>query len=71
MTVSTSQEVEPEGYAEFIADLKERVRSAQFRTSRAVNTELLRLYWSVGRDILDRQKSAGWGGKVVARIAAT
>ncbi|MEU4361021.1 PDDEXK nuclease domain-containing protein [Promicromonospora sp. NPDC023987] len=72
MTVSSSHDVavEPEGFAEFIADLKERVRSAQFRMSRSVNTDLLRLYWSVGRDILDRQKSAGWGGKVVARIAA-
>jgi predicted nuclease of restriction endonuclease-like (RecB) superfamily len=72
MTVSTGQDAggEPEGYAELITALKERVRSARFRTSRAVNTELLRLYWSVGRDILDRQECAGWGGKVVARIAA-
>lgn len=63
-------EEEPVGYTEFITDLKARVRAAQVRAARAVNTELLRLYWSVGRDILDRQRGAGWGAKVVSRIAA-
>jgi predicted nuclease of restriction endonuclease-like (RecB) superfamily len=37
---------------------------------RAANTEVLRLYWSVGRDILDRQKNEGWGAKVVDQISA-
>lgn len=40
------------------------------RAARAANTEVLRLYWSVGRDILDRQETAGWGSKVVTRLAA-
>jgi predicted nuclease of restriction endonuclease-like (RecB) superfamily len=31
---------------------------------------VLRLYWSVGRDILDRQKNEGWGAKVVDQISA-
>jgi hypothetical protein len=34
-----------------------------------VNTGLLRLYWQIGRDILDRQAEQGWGGKVVGRLA--
>ncbi|MFD0481399.1 DUF1016 N-terminal domain-containing protein [Kineococcus sp. GCM10028916] len=37
---------------------------------RAANTELLRLYHSIGRDILERQDHAGWGGKVIDRLAA-
>ena len=31
---------------------------------------MLRLYWSIGRDILERQKTAGWGAKVIARLSA-
>lgn len=60
----------PEGYAELLEQLKTRVRTAQLRAARAANTEVLRLYWSIGRDILDRQHDAGWGAKVVDRLAA-
>ncbi|GAF46931.1 hypothetical protein RW1_035_00760 [Rhodococcus wratislaviensis NBRC 100605] len=34
-----------------------------------VNTELLLLYWDIGRAILDRQAAEGWGGKVIDRLA--
>jgi predicted nuclease of restriction endonuclease-like (RecB) superfamily len=35
----------------------------------SVNRELVLLYWSIGRDILSRQKSEGWGSKVIDRLA--
>lgn len=70
MTIDTGNASEPTGYREFIADLKQRVRTTQFRAVRAANTEVLHLYWSVGRDILDRQKNEGWGAKVVDQISA-
>jgi predicted nuclease of restriction endonuclease-like (RecB) superfamily len=69
MTIETGDSGVPKGYNEFIADLKQRVRTTQFRAVRAANTEVLRLYWSVGRDILDRQKDEGWGAKVVDQIS--
>ena len=67
--MSTEIEGPPSGYAEWIADVKARVRATQFRAARAANTEVLRLYWSIGRDILDKQKQQGWGAKVVQRIS--
>lgn len=69
MTIETNTEPQPRGYQEFIADLKQRVRTTQFRAVHAANTQVLRLYWSVGRDILDRQKNEGWGAKVVDQIS--
>lgn len=66
---SAVSEVEPAGYAQLLEQLKQRVRASQVRAARAANTELLRLYWSIGRDILDRQNHAGWGSKVVRRLA--
>lgn len=59
----------PDGYADWLADLKVRIHAAQQRAVLTVNTELLRLYWQVGRDILDRQAELGWGSKVVERLA--
>jgi predicted nuclease of restriction endonuclease-like (RecB) superfamily len=68
--VTADGDVVPAGYAELLEQLKVRVRSAQVRAARAANGEVLALYWSVGRDILDRQDQAGWGTGVVARLAA-
>jgi predicted nuclease of restriction endonuclease-like (RecB) superfamily len=52
-----------------LVDVKRRVRAAQVGAARAANTEVLRLYWSIGRDILDRQGREGWGAKIVARLS--
>lgn len=59
----------PSGYGEWLADLKLRISTAQQRAALAVNTELLRLYWRIGRDILDRQAEQGWGTKVIERLS--
>jgi len=60
----------PEGYEDFLRDLKQRIRSAQVGAALAVNRELVLLYWRIGRGILDRQNEAGWGAKVIERLAA-
>lgn len=60
----------PSGYAEWIADVKLRIRGAQQRAALAVNKEMLHLYWQIGRDILDRQAVAGWGTGILSRIEA-
>ncbi len=59
----------PEGYADWLADLKGRIHTAQQRATLVVNRELLLLYWQIGRDILARQAEQGWGTKVIDRLA--
>lgn len=59
----------PEGYTDWLADLKGRIHSAQQRATLAVNRELVLLYWQIGRDILARQAAQGWGAKVIERLA--
>ncbi len=61
--------IELAGYAELLDDLKSQIRAAQVRAGLAVNRELVALYWKIGREILSRQSSAGWGAKVVDRLA--
>jgi predicted nuclease of restriction endonuclease-like (RecB) superfamily len=60
----------PDGYRDWLADLKSRIRETRLRTALAVNSELIGLYWRIGQDILERQARDGWGGKVVYRLAA-
>ena len=59
----------PEGYTDWLQSLKTRIHSAQQRATLAVNRELVLLYWQIGRDILARQASQGWGAKVIERLA--
>jgi len=57
-------------YVHLLADVKERVRSAQYAALKAVNAELVGLYWDIGRMIAERQEKAGWGRSVVENLSA-
>lgn len=52
-----------------LADVKGRIQTAQTRAVLAVNAELVRLYWDIGRLIGARQERAGWGAAVIPRLA--
>jgi predicted nuclease of restriction endonuclease-like (RecB) superfamily len=56
-------------YQTLLADLKQRIRTAQVRAALAVNRELVLLYWGIGKEILARQGQEGWGTKVIDRLA--
>jgi predicted nuclease of restriction endonuclease-like (RecB) superfamily len=60
----------PPDYGEWLASLKQRIRSARQRAVMAMNGEQIRLYHSIGCDIIDRQKQQGWGTKIINRLAA-
>ena len=59
-----------EGYASFLAEVKTRIREGQWRTLRAVNKELLTLYWDLGAAIQRKQQEQGWGKAVVETLAS-
>ena len=59
----------PSGFAALLADIKGRIQSAQTRAVLAVNQELVRLYWDIGRIINQRQTREGWGTAVIPRLA--
>ena len=59
----------PASYDRLLADIKSRIRSAQVKAALAANAELIRLYWSIGRDIVERQRAEGWGKAIVERLS--
>ena len=48
-------------FKSWVSQLKKDIRSAQVKAAIKVNTELLHLYWRMGADICEKQKSASWG----------
>lgn len=42
-------------YREFIAGLKTRVAAARLSAARAVNRDLILLYWDIGQGIVEKQ----------------
>jgi predicted nuclease of restriction endonuclease-like (RecB) superfamily len=65
----------PRSYEEFLEDIKARIRSAQARAARAINAELIDVYWQIGQEILRRQAEEGnrrgrGGPKIVERLSA-
>ena len=56
-------------YAEALADIKQRIQTAQVRAVLSVNAELLTLYWDIGRRLVQWQSEQGWGAAVVEQMA--
>jgi predicted nuclease of restriction endonuclease-like (RecB) superfamily len=56
-------------YGRLLAEIKQRVRSAQYEALRAVNKELVTLYWDIGRMIVERQAAGLHGEAVVKQLA--
>ena len=59
----------PADYADLLEELKTRISGARIHAQRTVNTLVIELYWSLGRDIIVRQESQGWGNGVIRRLA--
>ncbi|WPB77131.1 PDDEXK nuclease domain-containing protein [Archangium violaceum] len=60
----------PSGYATFLEELKAGIRQAQVRAVLAANSELILLYWRMGRKLLERQSQEGWGAQIIDRLSA-
>lgn len=62
-------------YGAFLADAKRRIQSARASAARAVNAELIGVYWYLGSEILARQDAEGsgpgrGGTRVISRLSA-
>lgn len=56
-------------YAEWIAELKHRYRSAQVKAAVKVNAEKLLFNWQLGRDLVQKKAEERWGAGVVEQVS--
>ena len=60
----------PESYGGLVDAIGVEVRATRLRAVRAANTELVAMYWRIGRLILGRQRTEPWGSGVIRQLAA-
>ena len=54
-------------YKDWLVDLKNKVRTAQLKAAVAVNTELILLYWELGKMITEKENT--WGCKLIPNLS--
>lgn len=55
-------------YKEWIASIKDKIKSSQIKASMKVNKELLELYWHIGEDIVNQQRYSKWGDGLLRQM---
>lgn len=68
MAEKNSPILSPE-YLNFKNEITARIRSAQYEALKAVNKEMIALYWEVGKRITEQQTALGWGKSVVENLS--
>ena len=56
-------------YIKLLNEVKSRIISARIQVSRSVNKGHIKLYWDIGKSIIERQEQHGWGQGVVEKLA--
>jgi predicted nuclease of restriction endonuclease-like (RecB) superfamily len=56
-------------YRGWLGELKQRIKNSQIRTVLSVNKELILLYWDLGKQISEKQKTMAWGSMVVRQLS--
>ena len=67
--VNRMNDLLPDSYPTLLGEIKNRIQKAQYEALKAVNKELIALYWDIGRMIVERQQGQTWGQAVVKQLA--
>ena len=68
MATKNNSIISPE-YLNFKDEITARIRSAQYEALKAVNREMIALYWEIGKRITEQQTASGWGKSVVENLS--
>ncbi len=56
-------------YTNWLAELKSKLRQSQLKAAVSVNQELLKFYWELGSDIVEKQKNSAWGAGFLKQLS--
>jgi hypothetical protein len=60
-----SKKITEPDYIQWLAGLKDKIKNSRFRAGLKVNTEMLTLYWELGKAMTEKQAHAAWGDKII------
>ena len=61
--------IKSEEYDSWINALKSKIHAARTKVALTINSQLLELYWEIGKDISERQSASNWGSKLIEQVA--
>ncbi len=56
-------------YKAFLQEIKEQVYQSQYEALKQVNKQLIKLYWFIGKNITEKQKTHNWGKSIVENLS--
>ena len=56
-------------YKNWLSELKSQIKRSQIKAAVAVNSELIQLYWSIGKQIIEKQKDSQWGDGLINQLS--
>lgn len=56
-------------YKQWLTDLKSRIRNSQIKAALKVNSELINLYWDLGKEIVSKQEQSQWGDGLIKQLS--
>lgn len=64
-----NEKIKQQDYYNWINDLKSKIHAAKTKVALTINSQLLELYWEIGKDIFERQENTDWGSKFIEQTA--
>jgi predicted nuclease of restriction endonuclease-like (RecB) superfamily len=64
-----SEIIKTTDYCNWISKLKQQIRYSQIKAAIAVNSQLIMLYWDMGRQIVEKQETAKWGSGFIEQLS--
>lgn len=61
--------VKTKDFTTFLKEIKTKILSSQYEALKAVNKELINLYWDIGKNIVEKQEQFSWGKFVVKNLS--
>ena len=56
-------------YRDWLRDLKQQIKTGQIKASLSVNSQLIMLYWDLGRQIVEKQEKSQWGSGFIDQLS--
>lgn len=61
--------ISEKAYLNWLKEIKHQIQSAQIKAVLSASLELIELYWSIGRSIVEKQENKKWGSSVVEKLS--
>lgn len=67
--IISSNNIADTEYSKWLEEIKQLYKNSQIKASLKVNKELLKFYWQLGKEMVDRKIEEKWGTKIVERLS--